>query len=618
MKHRIQQSALILTLSMGACISEDILSEKTIEKENEVTNIVAVIGKINTESDKSRTSVTMGLFGSDDATLVWADKDTIGIYPTEGDQLSFPIVEGVGTNSCKFNGGGWGLKSSTLYTAYSPFNRSYYFKSKEELPFSILGQEQSSNGNSNHLGKYDLQISQGQPAEKGGIIFSFEHQVCFLRMDLIIPTNAIWESVTLESDALFTTETSMNLSLNKPILTNKSYSNFVTLNLNDIELTSGNTLTAYMVVLPIDLREQELKVKLTDNKGNTYTSNATIANNYRNFKAGYSRWIKAENFQLTGITMHLNEPGTLAINNQSLTSLKITGKLNGTDVLTIRNYLGFDMGEGYTKHSSSLEYLDLSEAQIVSGGDFYCYIPGTDGESTCYTNNSTIGKYMFHDLTNLKHIILPQSTTMIEEYAFYGCTSLKSVHIPDNTTTIKDAAFYGCTNLTNVLLSKNLTRIGRSAFESCSSLKNITLPISLTAIDGQAFYKCSSLTSINLPPNLSLSGITNNYIFASCTSLNNVSISPGIKVIPQDIFRECTSLKEITIPSSVNTIEGLAFYRSGLEKVYIHCTTPPTMITSFYEIPSTCVLYVPKGCVDTYKNSTGWNTSFSDIKEIEE
>lgn len=231
---------------------------------------------------------------------------------------------------------------------------------------------------------------------------------------------------------------------------------------------------------------------------------------------------------------------------------------------------------------------------------------------------STINNDTFNNCSSLEEIELPYNITSIGENSFYACMRLSNVKIHGKVTSIGHSAFIYCSSLKTINLPICLEKIGTTAFKNCKSLEEITLPANLTTINHQAFFDCTSLKSVTLSPNLSFSETTNTYIFAGCTSLSNVIISSGIKIIPQDMFRGCISLKEVTIPSSVTTIGGLAFYQSGLEKVYIHCTTPPTMITSFYEIPSTCVLYVPKGYVDTYKNSTGWNTSFSDIKEIEE
>ena len=129
--------------------------------------------------------------------------------------------------------------------------------------------------------------------------------------------------------------------------------------------------------------------------------------------------------------------------------------------------------------------------------------------------------------------------------------------------------------------------------------------MSVDQIGESAFYGCTSIRSITLPPSLLLDEIRDSYIFAGCTGLANLNISSGVKVLSQDMFRECSALKQVIIPSSVTTIGTLAFYRAPLEFVYVLSTTPPTLSgqTAFMDVPSSCILYIPKGCKDAYESS---------------
>lgn len=86
--------------------------------------------------------------------------------------------------------------------------------------------------------------------------------------------------------------------------------------------------------------------------------------------AGFGKIIEYNNQQ----TITLEQPGTLPqkINDYEknlISSLKIKGKINGTDLRFIREMAGVSVtGE---KTDGELTNLDLSEAQIVSGGDCY-------------------------------------------------------------------------------------------------------------------------------------------------------------------------------------------------------------------------------------------------------
>lgn len=493
MKHWINYSALVLSLGMGACSSEDTLVENS-KLSNKITQIVAKMGTLQTDSTSSRTTINMGEFESDFISLVWADKDTIGIYPTSGDQLSFPITDGIGTNTCTFNGGGWALKTSSSYTAYSPFNRANYYNDVEKLPVSMLGQKQKGNGNSAHIGKYDLQIAKGETPDNGKISFDFEHQVCFIRMDLTAPIAETWKSITLKSDGEFTTEAIMDLTKDTPVITPTSTTNSVTLELEDVTTTADNLgITAYMVVLPVDLREKTLDVILTDSKGNVHYIEAEVAHNYRNFKSGFARWIKAAyQSEIDGVykdgTAYIAKTGNLKsiLNDDylNITSLKITGSINGTDISCLRQMLG---GSEFSEpERGKLKTLDLSEATIVEGGNWY-YNISTSSNDECYTSNNKVGEYMFYGCTNLKNIILPNNITSIGLSAFRSCEYLTSINIPYSVLSIGNYAFEEC-YLKEITIPRG--SIGIGAFKECYNLTTVTIGDEVTSIEEKAFYDC--------------------------------------------------------------------------------------------------------------------------------
>lgn len=288
---------MLLLPFVFSCTSDEQFQELSNVVDEEITKVTAILPDWNLEDGNSRTSITTGSYPTAPSP-VWVTGDSIGIYPDAGgDQLSFRINEG-GSNTCVFDGGGWAMKSSS-YTAYSPFQRSYYYKEKEALPVSMLGQKQTGNDNSDHLGAYDIQIAKGEKPETGSLVFSFNRKVALVRMELVAPKEATWTSITLESDALFTTEAKMNLSLATPTVTSVSSANSVTLGLSNVTTVSDNLdIIAYMMLLPVDLTNKTLVVKLVDDMGNIYISKASVTNDKTNFAANAARWITASDFKL--------------------------------------------------------------------------------------------------------------------------------------------------------------------------------------------------------------------------------------------------------------------------------------------------------------------------------
>ena len=203
-------------------------------------------------------------------------------------------------------------------------------------------------------------------------------------------------------------------------------------------------------------------------------------------------------------TITLEQPGTLSqkisdFDKNLITHLKIKGKINGTDIKFIREMAGVSVtGE---KTDGELTNLDLSEAQIVSGGDYY-YQDYLDNKH--YTSDDELGVGFFSKCKGLKAITLPGKVKSVGESAFQECSSLETINLPSGITSIGNYAFLECENLTSVTLPSGLVSIGDRAFMSCISITSLDLPSSLTTAGEMALAGCSNLTSLTLH-----SGLTN-------------------------------------------------------------------------------------------------------------
>ena len=178
------------------------------------------------------------------------------------------------------------------------------------------------------------------------------------------------------------------------------------------------------------------------------------------------------------ITVKLDEAGTLpdkigSIKKYKLTNLKIVGEINGTDLRFIREMAGKDVNGNGT--AGKMATLDLSEAKIVKGGDYYYsrYRSTSYVHTDYYTSDDVIGEYAFENCSGLTSVTFPSSVTSIGEYAFSGCSGLTSVTIPSSVTSIGGAAFSRCSGLTSITIPSSVTSIGSSAFEGCSGLTSV-------------------------------------------------------------------------------------------------------------------------------------------------
>mgnify|MGYP002612528864 CR=1 FL=1 len=281
------------------------------------------------------------------------------------------------------------------------------------------------------------------------------------------------------------------------------------------------------------------------------------------------------------ITIKLDKAGTLpdriaSSKKYKITNLKIVGEINGTDWNMIREMAGRNYQESSTE--GNLSVLDLSEAKIVAGGDYYYY--DNLFNNKVYTSNDEIGEYAFAYCSGLTSLNLPAGITSINYGAFLDCSGLTSLTLPDGITSIGSRAFYGCSGLTSFTLPAGITSIGDDTFSGCSGLTSLNLPAGITSIGEYAFSGCSGLTSLNLP-----AGITSidKYAFSGCSRLTSLNLPAGITWIGESAFMRC----------------------SGLTSIYVYAEKVPRIGRYAFEgcASRKCTLYVPKGTYDNYRLS---------------
>lgn len=242
----------------------------------------------------------------------------------------------------------------------------------------------------------------------------------------------------------------------------------------------------------------------------------------------------------------LAEAGTLldAIGAEFLhkiKSLKINGPINGTDIKRIRSM-------------SALKSLDLTNSQIVSGGEAYIE---TSYGSSWKTSNNVIGREMFYK-TQLEVIYLPEHVTEIGQDAFGWCQNLNKVIMGDEVTIIGGNAFSVCSSLESINLSQKVKRLENGAFSS-SKIKSINLPNMLEYIGPNCFNNCSFLASITIPENT--------------------------QSIGERAFNGCFALKEIHVKAQPQTLTNIG------ENLFSYFSSSGTD-NSLYE---KAVLYIPLG-----------------------
>ena len=505
------------------------------------------------------------------AEFSWSSNDTVGIFPESGAQAYFPMVQGAGTKNAVFTGGGWSLRSDAVYAAYYPFKGNFY-TDRHDIRMSYSGQKQCGNSSITHLGAFDYMAAESSIPDKGNVNFLFNHLGCLIRLNVTFPKPMKLSLASFLSETeCFTKIGSVDLLSNESVrITPVEKTTSQLLQLEDVSTTEDDlTATLYLMLAPVNLLNQSLKLCVIDSEGNSYET--TFVG--KNFVAGkaYSLSFNMNDATVVENVFHVATAGILPFligdeQKYIVNSLKLTGDLNGTDIRFIREMMGRDANGEET--DGKLQHLDISEASIVEGGDYYFCLPVDDTTasttSACYyfTTNRAIGDYMFYKCDRLKAIILPNrednAVTTIGVSSFQDCKILETVNIPDG-----------------------VKKISTNAFSAVAGLNSIVIPGSVFELDMFSFL---------------------------CSRLTKVILNEGVRRIGMYSFAFC-STKQVFLPSTLESLGMASFQLCPIDEIHCAATTPPAVdILCFDGVDvSSCKLYVPSGSVRSYETANGWS-----------
>lgn len=233
--------------------------------------------------------------------------------------------------------------------------------------------------------------------------------------------------------------------------------------------------------------------------------------------------------------------------------ISLSGKLNGDDILCLREMAGVSQG-GSIINGAILEKIDLTNCEIVEGGE-----PYFSHLDTYYTAQDAVGPQMFASAYALKSFSMPKYAQSIGKNAFAQLPSLTEFNCNETVKSVGELAFYNCTSIESIQLPDCCSQFGDMVFYVCPSLKYVHLPSSMTSIPFATFYYCHSLPEVNIPD-----GVQNieNLAFHQCLSLKSLHIPAATYKVSATAISYCTSLTEITIdPANANycDIDGVLF-----------------------------------------------------------
>ena len=614
-KHFIKGMILFIPLLLLSCNEEQTITESKCK-------IICSVDEFES-TDLSRTTTDP----NNNFLITWASGDVIGIFPREGYQEPFEIpTNQIGNTSASFDGGYWDVKDGLQYNAYYPFDKKNFDSAdmKTQIPVSYIGQKQSST--SCNIGAFDYTYSDWKTASGGIVSFDFHHIGAIAVFSLKYPATTTYTKLTLSADdAVIPLEGTYDLTAEDVsfIADENSYSNSISLELNNCSGVAGETGVFYMMLPPMDLSNNEVTFTLTTSEGTVCSYSIEKALNVK----------KGKLYRRTGIPKESNVEGT--IDNWIEESIPyVTFTADATQTLTMSKAV-----ETLEYSVNSGEWKELGTNTVTFGGEYGNLqirgksSIGTANSSSDYSNilfgNSTsvacsgdirtlvnYNKYTTVDTSNAKFC-----------YLFYRCASLtSSPELPAMSLSENcyDSMFSYCKNLTiapqlpaiqltewcyasmfahcdnlnsapelpATTLSKNCYR---SMFAGCNLSSTPKLPATILAdFCYMGMFSHCPLTSAPELPASTLARSCYEEMFSSCYKL---TIAPELKAVTlsdscyMNMFSFCTNLS--TAPELPATTLTESCYRemfSRCEKLSQAPKLPATILEK------SCYLWMFYGC----------------------
>lgn len=317
-------SALLALVAMVACSEDTIVEVNPSSNDGDFLHEISVTGKDFQLDEATRSSVSITESG---ASFTWDADDVIGIFPNEGDQVSFAMDNGAGTQTATFSGGGWALKSSATYAAYYP--HVYENRDMTKIPVSYVGQTQNGNNNTDHIGTYDFMAAAVSTPSNGSVAFDMQHLGCLVQLKIDLLEEAGIGNVTISYgsnyNAMFTTTGYIDLTSETPQINvsgNKSSS--IDVKLNNLRVEADETAVIYFMMAPANMEGKTIDVVVTEDNG--FTRTFQVAG--KNFVAGkaysYSMVLSKDNVA----EVNVKSAGNLL--NEVMNNYVIPAKISNT------------------------------------------------------------------------------------------------------------------------------------------------------------------------------------------------------------------------------------------------------------------------------------------------
>lgn len=216
---------------------------------------------------------------------------------------------------------------------------------------------------------------------------------------------------------------------------------------------------------------------------------------------------------------------------------------------------------------------------------------------------------IFFDVDTVKYRIISEEKKEVELVSVKNITMTRYVDIQPkvvyngdsySVAAIGPEVFRNC-EMYSVTIPNTVKKIGDSAFRN-TMLYSVTIPESVTTLGINIFSNCHWLEDVQiLAPLTSIPESTFTY-----TNLKTIALPNTVTSIGDGAFF-WASLKSITLPASIEHIGSLAFYYSLREIVSLNPVAPSDVAPDAFPEWAYTTLRVPKGSLESYRNTYPWN-----------
>ena len=234
-------------------------------------------------------------------------------------------------------------------------------------------------------------------------------------------------------------------------------------------------------------------------------------------------------------------------------TVKESGRIYNVDISTGRiDVANNSEAETYPKRE---DYEDVPETDA----SYFVFDPAT-GSITSLAN---IKGYYAQEMTYPAVLKIPEeidgvTVTSVVLSAGAMISDVTDVVIPDTVTVLGEEAFHNMINLKNVVMPSGLKEIKRSAFSSCKSIENLEIPNTVNFLDELVFNNTDSLKELTITSD---DIEINQYCFQSAgmrriniTGNNIQDNSEGVS--DYVVVKNCKNLEEINMGRGSITIKS--------------------------------------------------------------